>query len=391
MPKSGRHPDKKLTAVAIRNLSKPGRYADGGGLYVVVDPSGAKRWVQRLVIQGKRRDLGLGGLTTVTLAEAREKALEARRSARSGGDPLAARRAAQRHVPTFAEAMAPAHAEQRKTWKNAKHADQWVNTLTTYALPILGAMRIDRVETSDIMRVLTPIWTEKPETARRVRQRISAVFEWAKVHGYRSGENPVAGVQSGLARQPKAKSNHAALAFTDMPAFMLSLEGSGSNEVAKLAFQFLILTVARTSEVLGATWSEIDFAAAAWTIPADRMKAGREHRVPLSPPAIETLLRLREINTTREWLFPGQNPTKPLSGMVFLMMLRRMAVPVTGHGFRSTFTDWASETTSFPNDVREMALAHAIKNKVEAAYRRGDFFEKRRALMNAWSEYVFGA
>ena len=389
--KSGRHPEKKLTAVGVRNLREAGRYTDGGGLYLVVDPSGAKRWVQRIVVQGRRRDIGLGGATTVSLAEAREKALEIRKLARSGGDPIAERRAAQRHVPVFAEVIDAVHAEHKKSWKNEKHGDQWINTLRTYAAPIIGNMRIDRIETADVVRVLAPIWTEKPETARRVRQRLSTVFQWAKANGFRSGENPVEGAELGLAKQTKAKSNFAALPYPKMPKFMLDLDETRAGTIPKLALKFLIMTAARSGEIFGARWSEIHFASATWTIPAARMKAKKEHRVPLGLKALCILREAEMLSAGSDFVFPGTKVGRPLSNMVFTMILRRMrmAAQATPHGFRSTFRDWASEETSTANEVCEMALAHIVSNKVEAAYRRGDLFEKRRELMKQWEIFLY--
>ncbi|WP_091722791.1 tyrosine-type recombinase/integrase [Methylobacterium phyllostachyos] len=320
LPKSGRHPEKKLTAIGVRNLREPGRYTDGGGLYLVVDPSGAKRWVQRIVVQGRRRDIGLGGAATVSLAEAREKALEIRKSARSGGDPVAERRAAQRHVPAFAEAIDAVHAEHKKSWKNEKHGDQWINTLRAYAVPLLGNIRINRIETADVVQVLAPIWTEKPETARRVRQRLSTVFKWAKANGFRSGENPVEGAELGLAKQTKSKSNFAALPYSKMPEFVASLDKARTGTIPKLAFKFLILTAARSGEVFGARWSEIDYESATWTIPAVRMKAKKEHRVPLGPKALCILREAQVLSAGSDFIFPGTKAGRPLSNMVFTMI-----------------------------------------------------------------------
>ncbi len=291
---TGRHPENALTTVQVRALKAPGRYADGHGLYLVVDPSGAKRWLLRIVIQGRRRDIGLGGASLVSLAEAREKALAYRKTARNGGDPLAEHRKAQAIIPTFAEAAELVHAEHKATWKNPKHAAQWIATLRTYANPHLGAKRVDQIETPDVLRALSPIWLTKSETARRVRQRIGTVLDWAKAAGHRSGENPVDGVGRGLPRQSERDEHHAALPYSEVPAFVTRLRAtSDQGEVSRLAFEFLILTAARTGEVLGAQWSEIDESQALWTVPAVRMKAGREHRVPLSLRALEILYRRR--------------------------------------------------------------------------------------------------
>ena len=387
MKRRGKHPEKALTAVAVRNLSAPGRYADGNGLYLVVDSSGAKRWMLRTVVHGRRRDIGLGSLRLVSLSEAREQALVYRKLARSGGDPLAEKRAATRVVPTFAEAAKSVHAEHKAGWKNGKHADQWINTLEQYAVPVIGDRRVDHIDTPDVLRVLSPIWLTKPETARRVRQRIKTVLDWAKASGFRSGENPVDGVAKGLPRQPDRKEHHSALAYAEVPGFIGKLHASSLGEQTRLAFEFLILTAARTGEVIRAKWDEIDFARQAWTVPASRMKAGREHRVPLSGRCVEILRRAERLAGASDYLFPGRRPEKPMSNMVFLMALRRMDLNVTAHGFRSAFRDWAAEQTNVPREVCEMALAHAVESKVEAAYRRGDLYGKRRELMAAWADY----
>ncbi len=389
MPKrTGRHVERALTAVTIRSLSKPGRYADGNGLYLEVDASGAKRWLLRTVVQGKRRDIGLGGLSLTSLAEARDKALALRKLAREGGDPLVERRRARRPVPTFAEAAEQVHAEHRAAWTNGKHVEQWITTLRRYANPVLGDLRVDQIDTPAVLRALAPIWLTKPETARRVRQRIGTVLDWAKAAGHRTGDNPVEGVLRGLPRQTDRDQHHAALPYPEVPAFVTRLRSGEAAEGSRLAFELLILTAARTGEVLGATWDEIDIAKALWTIPARRMKAGREHRVPLSPRCLEILARARELAGAGPYVFPSRSLKRPLSNMVFLMLLRRMGLTVTAHGFRSAFRDWASEQTSVPREVCEMALAHAVGDKTEAAYRRGDLLEKRRELMNAWAAFA---
>ena len=388
MKPRGRHPDQALSAVKVRSLSKPGRYADGNGLYLVVDRSGAKRWVLRVRVHGRRRDIGFGGLALVSLAEAREKAIQFRKIARAGGDPLAERRKAERVIPTFAQAACAVHDEYKLGWANAKHAQQWINTLTEYAFPVIGSRRIDHIETPDILRVLAPIWLTKSETARRLKQRIRVVLDWAKANNLRSGENAVDGVSKGLPRQPDRKRHHLALPFVEIPSFVTALQAGNVSEGARLAFEFLILTATRTGEVLGAKWEEFDRHEAVWTIPAERMKARREHRVPLAPRSIEILAGARELSAGSDYVFPGRSLEKPMSNMVFLMILRRMNIGVTPHGFRSAFRDWAAERTNYPRDVCEMALAHTIKDKAEAAYRRGDLLDKRRQLMEAWSFFV---
>ena len=384
MKPKGRHPDRVLTAIKVKTLSQPGRYADGNGLYLMVDPSGAKRWVLRTVVQGRRRDLGLGGAQLVSLAEAREKALELRKVARAGGDPVADKTRA--FVPSFEEAARTARGEHLPAWKNGKHAAQWLNTLAQYAFPIIGGRTVNEIETPEVRKVLSPIWLSKPETARRVKQRIGTIFDWAKAAGYRSGDNPILGVAKGLPRQPERTRHHATLAFKEVPGFVRKLRVSDAGEPTKLAFEFLILTSARTSEVLQARWDEIE--RQVWTIPAARMKAKREHRVPLSPRCLQILRRAKELSDGGPYIFPGTSQGKPLSNMVFLMALRRMGLQITAHGFRSAFRDWAAKSTNFPREVCEAALAHAVRDKTEAAYRRTDLFEKRRKLMNAWADFV---
>lgn len=386
MQRKGKHPDKALTAVQVRQAKTPGRYADGNGLYLIVDPSGAKRWVLRTVVQGVRRDIGLGGVMLVSLAEAREKALAMRKVARDGGDPVANRRKAMIKPPTFAEAAEQVHREHEASWSNAKHVAQWINTLKTYVYPSLGERPVNVIDTPEVLKVLAPIWLKKPETARRVRQRISTVFDWAKAAGHRTGDNPVDGVAKGLPKQTDRDEHHKALPYAQVPAFVKLLRET--EGLVELAFELLILTAARTGEVLGMTWAEVDLESKTWTIPAARMKAKREHRVPLTGRGIDILLAAQRVSGEGDFVFPGRTGKKPLSNMVFLMVLRRMNLDVTAHGFRSAFRDWTSEQTSFPRDVCEMALAHTISNKVEAAYRRGDLYEKRRELMDAWSTFL---
>lgn len=293
MKRTGAHPDKALSASMVRNATRPGRYADGNGLYLIVDPTGAKRWVLRTVLQGRRRDIGLGGFKLVSLADARELASGYRRIARDGGDPLARRRQAQAVKPTFEEAATTVHGEQEAGWRNAKHAAQWLSTLREYAFPVIGQRRVDQIDTPDLLKVLSPIWLTKSETARRVKQRIATVFDWAKAAGHRSGDNPVDGVARGLPKQTDRAAHMTALPHADVPAFIERLRDSDGGELVRLAFECLILTVTRTGEVLGARWQEINLDAAMWAIPADRMKGGREHRIPLAPRCVDILQRAR--------------------------------------------------------------------------------------------------
>ena len=381
------HPDRALTALKVRAIKEPGRYADGNGLYLLVDRSGAKRWMLRTVVRGKRCDIGLGGLRLVSLAESREQAQAYRKLARAGDDPLVDRRRRRRVIPTFAEAARSVHQDHKSTWRNAKHRAQWLTTLEAYVFPQIGDKRVDQIDTADVLRTLSPIWLAKPETARRVRQRIGTVLDWAKAAGFRQGDNPVGGVSLGLPKQVDRQRHHPALPFDQVPAFIGALREAEGSEVTRLAFEFLILTAGRTAEVVAAQWREIDFSTATWSIPGLRMKAGRPHAVPLAPRCLDILTRARQLAGDSEYVFPGRSLGKPLSNMAFLMTLRRMQLGVTAHGFRSAFRDWAAERTNFPREVCEMALAHTIKDKAEAAYRRGDLREKRRELMGTWAGY----
>lgn len=388
MKPKGRHPEKALSSVRIRAINKPGRYADGNGLYLIVDPSGAKRWMLRTIVRGKRRDMGLGSFQLVSLAEARETAHTYRKVARSGGDPIAQRQRERAVVPTFEEAARSVHAEHAPTWRNTKHSAQWINSLADYAFPVLGSLRIDHVGTSDVHRVLSAIWLTKPETARRVRQRIRIVLDWATAAGFRSGSNPLEGIEKGLPKQPKRKRHHVALSYAELPGFILKLRQSDCSEPVRLAFEFLILTATRTNEVLGARWGEMNLPSNTWTVPAERTKATRQHRVPLSPLCVKILERAKELSPDSHFVFCGRSAGHPISNMAFLMTLRRMKVDVTPHGFRSTFRDWAAERTNYPREVCEMALGHVIHDQTEAAYRRGDLFEKRRELMASWAAFA---
>ncbi|WP_414462714.1 tyrosine-type recombinase/integrase [Hyphomicrobium sp. DY-1] len=381
-----------LTALFVEKVKTPGRYGDGNGLMLVVDSSGASRWVLRIQVHGRRRDVGLGGTSVVSLAEARDLAHEIRRKAKAGADPVAVRRAEREGVPTFSDCAKVVHAALLKTWKNGKHGDQWLTTLETYAFPIVGKRPINRVETADVLRILSPIWTDKPETARRVLQRMRTVIDHATAAGHRSGENPCRLVKMGLPKQNDEPEHHAALPYAALPAFMIKLRGAGDYDpMIRLALEFLILTAARSGEVRGAPPAEFDLKAKLWTVPPERMKGGKEHIVPLSPRAIEIIGEAQKLAPNAEFVFASKRTGgKPLSDMALTMLLRRLKVDATAHGFRSTFRDWVSEETDFPSEVAEMALAHEIDSKVEKAYRRGKLLEKRRALMIAWATFAGG-
>lgn len=381
------HPHEALTAVAVRSEKKAGRYADGHGLYLVVDESGAKRWLLRIMVRGKRCDIGLGSAANVPLAKAREAARKMRETAHVGGDPIAERRAERVGVPTFEKAASVVHADHSPGWRNVKHRAQWINTLTEYAFPAIGAKPVNAIETADVLRVLSPIWLAKPETARRVRQRIGVVLDWAKAAGHRSGENPVDGVAKGLPKQRDGKQHHAALPYPEVPGFIAALRESDASNSTKRAFELLILSACRVNEVVGALRAEFDLDEGVWTVPAMRMKAKKPHRVPLTSRMIE-LLKASFAESESPYAFPGFAEGKPLSGMAFLMLLRRMNVASTAHGFRSAFRVWAAEATSYPREVAELALAHVNKDRVEAAYQRSDLFIKRRKMMEEWSVFA---
>ncbi len=386
----------RLSTRAVIVKKKPGYYPDGGGLYLQVSASGSKSWIFRFALQGKERQMGLGPFHTITLADARIAATDCRKLLLRQIDPIDARDADKTRKAlqdarsiTFAECAAAYIRAHRAKWKNAKHAEQWTNTIETYCGPIIGGLPVQDVDTGLVVKVLEPIWTAKPETASRLRGRIESVLDWARVSGYRAGDNPARwkghldNVLPALNKRQRVK-HHPALPFDQMGAFMESLRTH--EGIAARALAFLILTATRTSEVIGAQWSEFDLDAKLWTIPADRMKAGREHRVPLSPQAVAFLGKPPP--SLSGYVFPGQKEGKPLSNMTMLGLLKRMdRGDLTVHGFRSTFRDWASERTNYPREVCEMALAHTIGNEAEAAYRRGDLFEKRRRLMVEWAKH----
>lgn len=388
----------RLTARQVETASKPGRYADGNGLYLQIARTGTKSWLFRYMLNGTARAMGLGPVTLVSLAEARDLAIDAKRALLAGKDPIEARKedrqAAKLHAAkaiTFKEAAEKYIEAHKAGWKNAKHAGQWTSTLETYAYPVFGDLSVAAIDTGLVLKVIEPIWQTKTETASRVRSRIENILDWATVRGFREGENPArwrGHLEKSLPARSKVRKvrHHAALPYGEVGSFMRELRRR--EAIAARALEFAILTACRSGEALKAEWSEIDLDKAVWTIPADRMKADREHRVPLSGRAVEILERMGDDFGRKGFVFPGQKPGKPLSGMAFSMILRRMdRTDITAHGFRSTFRDWASEQTAYPREVAEMALAHSIPDKVEAAYRRGDLFEKRRRLMDDWAKH----
>jgi integrase len=377
----------RLTAVQVRN-AKPGRHVDGQGLILLVRSSGSRSWVLRVQVNGKRRDYGLG--STLSLAEAREKAIAWRKLAKNGTDPSRQTKQALRIIPTFEAAARSYHEAQKGGWKNGKHAAQWLRTLEVYAFPSLGSRTVDDIEATDIWSALGPIWQERPETARRVRQRIGTVLDFAKAKGWRETEAPMRAVAKIASRQRRSAGHFAALPYRELPG-LLSRLLAAEQTIGRRALQFAILNASRSGEVRGAKWSEIDLERQEWTIPGERMKKGMQHIVPLSSQAIAILSELRVLfgSSPEALVFPGQ-AGKPLSDMTLAKAFKANG----GQGFtvhgtaRSSFRDWVAEQTSFPGDWAEAALAHSLPNKVEAAYRRTTFLEQRRALMEAWAAFL---
>ncbi len=379
----------RLTVAKARSLSKPGLHGDGGTLYLAVAPGGSKSWIQRLTIDGKRRDIGLGGFPLVSLAEARHKAFENRRLAWAGGDPREAKRRAR--VPTFREASERTFDANRPRWRNAKVAKNWLQQLERHAFPVLGNMGVDRIGREDVLRVLTPIWTLKPETARKLRQRIRTILRWSEAHGHVAYNVAGEGIDGALPAMPAVREHYRALPYREVAAALETAAASRSSLAAKLCLRFLVLTGARSGEARGATWDEIDLDASEWRIPANRMKAGVEHRVPLSEVALGTLEQARRLRDASGLIFPSPTkPGRPLSDMTLTKVLRAtgLAERTTVHGFRSSFRDWCAESGK-PRELAEAALAHTVGG-VEGAYFRSDLLERRRLLMVDWARYISG-
>ncbi|WP_082501346.1 site-specific integrase [Methylobacterium sp. Leaf88] len=381
-------PINKLSARAVQTLTEPGRHSDGGGLYLNVTLTGAKSWLFMWKVAGRRREMGLGSARDVSLSKARELAVRARQQVIEGRDPLAERE--QRTSITFGEAADALIESMASSWRNAKHCAQWKMTLNVYARP-LRAKSVSEITTDDVLRVLTPLWRTKPETASRLRGRIERTLDFAKARGMLQSENKARwrGHLDKLLPKPAklTRGHHRAMPFEDVPEFMARLRTMGG--VAPRALELAVLTGGRTSEVLGARWAEFDLPARIWVVPAARMKGGRLHRVPLSDSACAVLQTMTALPVS-EYVFPGQKPGRPLSTMALEAVLRRMKIDVTPHGFRSSLRDWAGETTAFPREIAEAALAHVVGDATERAYRRGDALERRRLLMQAWAEHCDG-
>ena len=381
-----------LTAAKVKALKAPGRYGDGSGLYLNVARGGSKSWVQRIVVDGRRRDIGLGGLPAVSLARAREQALENRTAIAEGRDPVA-----EKHTPrpkrlTFRDAADACYDAHRPRWRSEKVAKNWRQRLEKHAMPTLGQLPIDSITRADVVLALQPIWSEKRETARRVRSNIRAIFRWAQAMGYRDDNPAGETIDGALPRLPTRRSHLRALPYEGVRDALRTVDASTAGMAAKLALRFTILTAARSGETRGATWNELDLDARLWTIPGSRMKAGLPHRVPLSDAAMAVLAQARGLDDASGLVFPGRTPGSQLSDMTLTKVLRTvgLAERATVHGFRSSFRDWAAECTSASYAAMELSLAHHVGNAVERAYSRSDLLEQRRALMEQWGAYITG-
>ena len=378
---------KALSAAEAKSITKPGSHYAGTTLYLHVAPGGSKSWVQRLTIHGRRCDIGLGGFPVVALAEARDKAYQNRKIAQAGGDPLAEKRKVK--IPTFRDAAEKTFEANRARWRSEKTAKNWEQGMAKHVLPVLGGLRVDRIRREDVLRILTPIWTKIPEVARKQRNRIRAVLSWCQAHGFI--EHNVAGemIDGALPAMPAVNQHFRALPYRALPAALETVETSGASLAAKLCFRFLVLTATRSGEARGSDWSEIDLETKEWRIPATRMKAGVEHRGPLSDAALAVLAQAQILRDRSGLVFPSVlRPGKPLSDMTLTKVLRDngLADRTTVHGLRSTFRDWCAETGK-PREIAEAALAHVVPG-VEGAYFRSDLFERRRLLMGQWAAYV---
>ena len=380
-----------LSATRVKALKEPGRYSDGGGLHLYIGKAGRKSWVLRITIDGRRRDIGLGGVPSVSLARAREKAADNRAAVAEGRDPLADKHAPA--IPTFKEAACAVHEANKPRWRNARHIASWMQTLERHAMPTLSNRPLDRLDRGDVLRVLTPIWTTRPETARRVRQRMRTVFRWGMAHGFMETNPAGEAIDGALPPMPKVKAHLRALPYQEVGSALETVDAIQASIPAKLCFRFLVLTAARSGEARGATWEEIDLQDQVWRIPSERMKAGMEHRVPLSVQALDLLGEASALRDESELVFPSPlRPGSSMSDMTLTKVLRSTGLSerATVHGFRSSFKNWTLEQTDTPWAVSESALAHILGNSTEQAYARSDLFERRRALMQLWADYLTG-
>ena len=381
----------RLSAAKVKAIKKPGMHGDGNGLYLRVTASGSRSWMQRIVIHGRCRDMGLGSYPAIGLAEARALALANKALVTAGRDPLAERRRA--NVPTFRDAAKKVYEANLPRWRNGKHTVNWWGSLERHVFPIIGDVEVDRVRRNDVLAILEPIWGVRQETARRVRQRIRTVLRWCEAHEYCAGNVAGEVLDGALPRMPRLKAHHRALPYPEVTTALETVEASDASLAAKLCFRFLVLTAARSGEARGATWDEVDDAAREWRIRAERMKGGVEHRVPLTDAAMAVLTQARRLRDGSGLIFPSSTkPGNPLSDMTLTKVLRTtgLAERATVHGFRSTFRDWAAEYTDAPHAVMELSLAHAVGSSVEQAYARSDLIGKRRSLMEQWAGFVVG-
>ena len=382
---------RPLTSAFVKSVRHSGRngpdkYGDQHGLLLRVMPTGGKQWIWRGTISGKRADLGLGGWPYVSLSSARQSAFDYRKLVREGGDPRSLR--SKQRAPTFAEAVSTVIGIQEPGWKDGgKSANQWRSSLRDYAVPRLGKLRVGDISTADVMAVLLPIWNEKPETARRVRQRIGAVMKWAVAQGHRP-DNPAGdALGAALPKQSTVKKHHRALPHSEVAGAIARVRASRAHWATVAALEYLILTASRSGEVRKARWDEVDLETPTWTVPANRMKMQREHRVPLSERTLQVLAEAREWADGTGLVFPSVTG-RPQSDNTLSKLLREQGIPAVVHGFRSSFRDWCAECSNAPREVSELALAHVNSDQVEAAYMRTDLFQRRRALMQSWADYL---
>ncbi len=376
---------KRLTAARVQQTKEPGKYYDENGLYLRISATGSKVWVQKVTIEGKQREMGLGSVDHVSLAQARDQALTNKNATRDGRNPML-ERAREKNILTFDDAVGRVYAIHEPTWRNKKHAAQFLATLRQYASPFFGAKKVSEVTSADVMHALLPIWLNKAETARRVKQRISLIMKWAIAEGYRK-DDPSSSIEQALPRTKREVTHRKSIPYDEVADCIDAVKGSKANMTTKLAIEFLVLTAARSGEVRHATWSEVDLETAVWTVPAKRMKGAIEHVVPLPERAVALLLEARDLHDG-ELVFPGAKPGRAMSDMTMSKLIKELGVDADVHGFRTSFRVWVQERTNASFEVAEKALAHKTKNKVVAAYARSNQLEKRRDLMQRWADHL---